>query len=378
MRILAIDSSSMVATVAVVTDGVLTAEYTINHKKTHSQTLLPMIDEIKKNIDLDMNTVDAIAIAGGPGSYTGLRIGSATAKGFGLALNIPIINIPTMDALAYNLFSSSFVICPIMDARREQVYTGIYKFNGTTMEVIKPQCIMMIRDLVKELNNMSQAVMFNGDGVDAYKDIIEEEMTTEHYYAPASVNRAKASSLASLAEIYYKEGKTETAAEHAPEYLRLSQAERELKEKMQEIIYRLMSEGDIKQVAAIEKEIFSLPWSEKSFLDSLKNENTVYIVAEIKDEIVAYCGAYISFEEAGISNVAVKKNFRRKNVAENMLNKLFYECGKKGVSDITLEVRETNVPAISLYEKLGFEEAGIRKNFYEKPVENALIMWKHD
>ena len=219
MRILAIDSSSMVATVAVVTDGVLTAEYTINHKKTHSQTLLP--------------TVDAIAIAGGPGSYTGLRIGSATAKGFGLALNIPIINIPTMDALAYNLFSSSFVICPIMDARREQVYTGIYKFNGTTMEVIKPQCIMMIRDLVKELNNMSQAVMFNGDGVDAYKDIIEEEMTTEHYYAPASVNRAKASSLASLAEIYYKEGKTETAAEHAPEYLRLSQAERELKEKME-------------------------------------------------------------------------------------------------------------------------------------------------
>ena len=101
MRILAIDSSSMVATVAVVTDGVLTAEYTINYKKTHSQTLLPMIDEIKKNIDLDMNTVDVIAIAGGPGSYTGLRIGSATAKGFGLALNIPIINIPTMDAFIF-------------------------------------------------------------------------------------------------------------------------------------------------------------------------------------------------------------------------------------------------------------------------------------
>ena len=116
--------------------------------------------------------------------------------------------------------------------QEEQVYTGIYKFNGTTMEVIKPQCIMMIRDLVKELI-ICQAVMFNGDGVDAYKDIIEEEMTTEHYYAPASVNRAKASSLALLAEIYYKRSKTETAAEHAPEYLRLSQAERELKEKME-------------------------------------------------------------------------------------------------------------------------------------------------
>lgn len=142
---------------------------------------------------------------------------------------------------------------------------------------------------------------------------------------------------------------------------------------MQEIIYRLMSEGDIKQVAAIEKEIFSLPWSEKSFLDSLKNENTVYIVAEIKDEIVAYCGAYISFEEADISNVAVKENFRRKNVAENMLNKLFYECGKKGVSDITLEVRETNVPAISLYEKLGFEEAEYVRIFMKNLLKMLLL-----
>ena len=125
MRILAIDSSSMVATVAVVTDGVLTAEYTINHKKTHSQTLLPMIDEIKKNIDLDMNTVDAIAIAGGPGSYTGLRIGSATAKGFGLALNIPIINIPTMDALAYNLFSSSALLWMQEENRFTQEFTSL-------------------------------------------------------------------------------------------------------------------------------------------------------------------------------------------------------------------------------------------------------------
>lgn len=147
---------------------------------------------------------------------------------------------------------------------------------------------------------------------------------------------------------------------------------------MQEIVYRLMDNDDVKQVAAIEKKIFSIPWSEKAFSDSLKNENTVYVVAGIANEIVAYCGAYISYEEAGISNVAVKEEFRRKNIAENMLSKLFDECKKRGVSDITLEVRETNVSAICLYEKLGFEEAGIRKKFYDKPVENALIMWKHN
>lgn len=231
MRILAIDSSSMVATIAVVTDDVLTAEYTINFKKTHSQTLLPMIDEISKMIELDMETIDAIAIAGGPGSYTGLRIGSATAKGFGLALNKPIINVPTMDALAYNLFSSQYIICPIMDARRGQVYTGIYRFNGTEMEIIKPQCIMMIQDLIVELDKIGEPVMFLGDAIPVDQAIIDETMTTEHHYAPASMNRQKASSLASLAAIYYKEGKIETAKEHKPEYLRLSQAERELKEK---------------------------------------------------------------------------------------------------------------------------------------------------
>lgn len=232
MRILAIDSSSMVATVAVTTDGILNAEYTINHKKTHSQTLLPMIDEIRKTIELDMDSIDAIAISGGPGSYTGLRIGSATAKGFGLALDKPIINVPTMDALAYNMFSSQYIICPMMDARRGQVYTGIYRFDGTEMITIKEQCIIMIDELIYELDKIGMPVMFLGDGVDTQKETIEMKMGSEHYYAPASMNRQKASALASLAEIYYKDGKYENAGDHKPEYLRLSQAERELKEKM--------------------------------------------------------------------------------------------------------------------------------------------------
>ena len=201
MRILAIDSSSMVATVAITTDGILNAEYTINHKKTHSQTLLPMIAEIVKMIEIDMDSIDAVAITGGPGSYTGLRIGSATAKGIGLALNKPIINVPTMDALAYNLYSSQYVICPIMDARRGQVYTGIYKFEETEMKTIKPQCIMMIDELIKELDTIKESVMFLGDGVDVHKQLIDDIMDTKHYYAPASMNRHKASTLGTIAKM---------------------------------------------------------------------------------------------------------------------------------------------------------------------------------
>ena len=104
MKILALDSSGLVASVAVVEDNQLLAEYTVNYKKTHSQTLLPMLDEIAKMmIELDLETIDAIAVAAGPGSFTGLRIGSATAKGLGLALKKPLIPVPTVDALAYNL-----------------------------------------------------------------------------------------------------------------------------------------------------------------------------------------------------------------------------------------------------------------------------------
>ena len=100
MKILGIDSSGLVASVAVTEDDNLLGEFTMNYKKTHSQTLLPMLDELAKMIELDLNTIDAIAVSGGPGSFTGLRIGSATAKGLGLALEKPLIHRPTVDALA--------------------------------------------------------------------------------------------------------------------------------------------------------------------------------------------------------------------------------------------------------------------------------------
>ena len=119
MRILGLDSSGIVASVAVVEDDVRVAEYTINYKKTHSQTLLPMLDEIVKMTELDLESIDAIAVAAGPGSFTGLRIGSATAKGLGLALKKPLVAIPTVEGLAYNLYDTPGLICPIMDARRK-------------------------------------------------------------------------------------------------------------------------------------------------------------------------------------------------------------------------------------------------------------------
>ena len=130
MKILAFDSSGLVASVAIVQDDNLIAEYTTNYKKTHSQTLLPMLDEIVKMTETDKESFDALAVAAGPGSFTGLRIGSATVKGLALAWNIPVIAVPTLEGLAYNMWGSSRLICPIMDARRKQVYTACLLYTS--------------------------------------------------------------------------------------------------------------------------------------------------------------------------------------------------------------------------------------------------------
>lgn len=227
MRIIGLDSSGLVASVAVADGDVLLAEYTVNYKKTHSQTLLPMLKEIADMIELDLQTVDAIAVAGGPGSFTGLRIGSATAKGLGLALDKPLIQIPTVDGLAYNMWGAGSLVCPLMDARRNQAYTGLYRFVGGEMEILIPQCAVGIERIIHEVNGIGQETVFLGDGAPVYRSYIEEACTVPFAFAPAHLNRQRAGALAALGQQYYRQGRLQTAAEHRPEYLRKPQAERE-------------------------------------------------------------------------------------------------------------------------------------------------------
>lgn len=230
MKILAIDSSGLVASVAVLEDDNLLAEYTVNYKKTHSQTLLPMLDDVSRMIELDLNTVDAVAVAAGPGSFTGLRIGSATAKGLGLALGKPLIEVPTIDALAYNLWDTEKIVCPMMDARRSQVYTGIYCYENHRLKILEPQMAVSVAELAEKLNHTGREVIFLGDGVTVYRSLLEELMTVPFSFAPAHLNKQRASAVGALGELYYSQGKTVPAGAHRPEYLRKPQAEREREE----------------------------------------------------------------------------------------------------------------------------------------------------
>ena len=215
MKLLVLDSSGLVASVALIEDDQLIAEYTTGNKLTHSQTLLPMLDEVIKRTSFEIED-----------------IGAATAKGLGLALDKPIIPVPTVDGLAYQLFGTSMIICPMMDARRKQVYTGFYRFEGSEMKVLKEQCAQSVEDTLIQLREYNEPVVFLGDGVPVYKEEILEKMGDLAIFAPAHANRQRAAAVGTLAQVYFAQGIYESADEFVPEYLRKSQAEREREESL--------------------------------------------------------------------------------------------------------------------------------------------------
>lgn len=400
MKILALDSSGLVASVALSEDDNLIAEYTIQYKKTHSQTLLPMLEEIRNMVELDLSTVDAIAVAAGPGSFTGLRIGSATAKGLAFAMEKPIIPVPTLEGLAYQMYGADAVVCPIMDARRNQVYTGIYEFlpaddrskdkTGAVseaeqsesdryrydMHVIKKQCAVFFDEIAEELNRIGRKVVFVGDGIPVFQERMKEMMQVPYTLAPAHRNRQSAACIAALGSVYYAKGRTIDGDKFVPEYLRLSQAERERAQELLKITYRRMTPEDVPFISKLEEETFSMPWSANDFLEMLSKEDARYYVAEKEGRILGGCGVLFAADEGNITNVVITPEARNQGIGTGMLRHLMKESGQEGIKAFTLEVRVSNAAAIHVYEKLGFVSEGIRPGFYEKPTEDAMILWK--
>ena len=237
MNLIALDSSGQTATVALVSDGVLLGEYTINHKKTHSQTLMPMLQTLCDAAEYEPDKTDAIAVAAGPGSFTGLRIGAAAVKGMAQALNKPVIAVPTLEGLACQFYGTEELVCPIMDARRAQVYSGIYRFSqegaGVRMHTVAEEAALPMAEQIERLNALGEAVIFLGDGVEVHRQTITEQMQVPYILAPLHKRLQSAGSVAARALMMLEEGKTPVeAGTFAPEYMRPSQAERERAEKL--------------------------------------------------------------------------------------------------------------------------------------------------
>jgi tRNA threonylcarbamoyladenosine biosynthesis protein TsaB len=231
MKILALDTTGLVASVALVDEEKTIAEFTTNYKKTHSQTIMPMLEQLKNMVELDLSSVDYIACASGPGSFTGLRIGAATAKGLAHGLDKKIIPVPTLDALAYNMAGCGRLIVPIMDARRNQVYTAFYSDvdAGISQEKVSDYMAEDIKTVLENAADIDENAIFLGDGVPVFKDIIKE-YNPLFGFAPQCSNMQRAAVVATLAM-----QRTETAVncnDFEILYLRKSQAEREREEQM--------------------------------------------------------------------------------------------------------------------------------------------------
>lgn len=229
MKVLAVDTSSNAASVALVEDNILLGEFVLNHKKTHSQEIMPMIDDVLKRCGCEVSDIDLFAAAKGPGSFTGLRIGIATVKGLAHSVNKPVIGIGTLEGLAYNLPFCEHTIVPIMDARRNQVYTGAYMWDDEDFREIGESEAMSIEECVLSCGNFLETV-FLGDGVPVYKDFIKEKLGDKAIFAPVSCNMQRASSIAMLAQKRKDEAESYYGLE--PMYLRKPQAEREREEKL--------------------------------------------------------------------------------------------------------------------------------------------------
>ena len=232
MLVLSVDSSYSTATCALIKDDKILAEINLNDKKQHSVILMRLIDSILKEYEIDINDIDAFIISRGPGSFTGLRIGMATLKGLAFASKKPLISVSTLDALAYNSISFQGIICPIMDALRDNIYTCIYKNeNNNLTPLIKEQCLN-INELVTILKEQTLPIIFVGDGVAKHKEFLQENIPNS-FFAPNHSNFPKASSVGELGIKKINDGVIENIDSINPIYLRKSQAEREYEKRME-------------------------------------------------------------------------------------------------------------------------------------------------
>lgn len=384
--ILAIDTTGSVCSVAIIVqekevihgdilqEEKIICEKTVDNNMTHSVNLLPVINDILKSSNVSIGQITKIAVSAGPGSFTGIRIGISTAKALAHANNIPIIAVPTLDALAYNvieLMQHDYIVVPIMDARRNQVYTAIYILDGfferksdyLTIEI--NNLIEYVKSFLK--NHGYTKCIFVGDGVYVHKEIIEQV----GIIADSDFVFQKASSVGVLS----KDFNSITYNQLEPIYIRKPQAVRELspvdiieyQDYMLDDVYKLLDE--------------SLPyfWSKDTLEKDTKSGLTTYFVATKYEnkKIVGVIAIMIVGDNGDIINFAVDKDYRGEAIGIRLFKILDNIIKEKDITNLSLEVRENNVIARNFYKKNGFIVTRVRKGYYKHPIPtNALVMTK--
>lgn len=229
MKLLALDTSSITTTVALLDGDRIMGEYSLNYRKDHSEKLMPMVEELLKGCKVKPREIDVFAVSLGPGSFTGLRIGIATMATMAQALGKKVVGVPTLKALAYNLYNIDGLICPIIDAQRDSVYTALYKWIDGEMVELMDQQIINIDDLVHILKEKKEKIYFVGDGLERFSQNLKDGLHRQFLIPPSKLIIPSASSVAEVAKIQMGKG---IIMDIAPIYMRKSGAEVQYEKKM--------------------------------------------------------------------------------------------------------------------------------------------------
>ncbi len=226
-----IDTCCMASTAALCDERVLVAQTVVNRKKTHSEMMMPQIEQMFKSAEIEPSDVDVFAAAVGPGSFTGVRIGVATAKAMAQAAQKPCVAVSTLEALAYSSKLFEGIVSPILDARRDQVYNALFFCKAGVMTRLIEDRAMALSDLFAELKELDKNILFVGDGTLVFEEDIKAALGDRAFFAPKTISMNLGGAVAELGAEKYKNGESVTYDNLVPSYVRLSQAERDLLEK---------------------------------------------------------------------------------------------------------------------------------------------------
>lgn len=426
MIILGIDTTGELSSSAVLTEDGKIYERHSDDRMNHLRDLIPMIRDTLGDAGVSLGDIGTIAVSAGPGSFTGIRIGMATAKGLALAQGLPLAGVPVLPGFAAGSPEGTLV-CSMLDARRGRVYAGAYtRAEGTEAEGIRgireiiPQGIYPAGEFVEKCLGMAadlseiKSVEFFGNGVDRYSEEIASRLAlgqadddkAEEYGDYAARKRSYTVSFAPPERRYQSAAQTALAGRDMEPchysraeavYLGRTEAEKkleahelgvkkskkteeeeimELPPEDEKITYRRATAEDAAAFAELDGTCFAKGWSENSFVDELEADSCFVAAENEAGRVIGYGGVTYVAGEGEINRIAVDRMYRMRGIAGSILKICMEDAGSRGVADITLEVRESNRSAIVLYKSFGFEVEGRRKNYYRETKENALIMWK--
>lgn len=356
--------------IAVTSDQCLQSEYSIRHKLTHSEQLMPAVERMLKSLDCRPQDLDAIGVCVGPGSFTGVRIGIAAANAMALALSIPAVGISSLEAMARGVFRFPGTIFATLDAQRERVYRLACRFEGGG-EILHAEDVIGLDHLERELAYQENPILL-GDALSMMQSFPKGTILGE-----PQERYIRASSVCLLTGEKLGKGSAESPR---PVYLRKSQAEIQFEEKLRKHHYRaqVMDSRNVEGAYEVEKLSFEQPWTRTSFYEELKNPNAHYMVIEEEEsgKIVAFGGFWKILDQAHICNIAVHPDYRGLGIGSRIVEALLKRGKELHITETTLEVRESNKVARNLYGKYGFKIGGIRKEYYADNREDALILWR--